>query len=199
MRSSEAFPALRVYTIPIRTKTAQTIEQITLTECAVLGMLTRGERSGYDLLKAIEGGVGFFWTPAKSQLYALLPKLVERGLLKARRVEQEKRPDKTLYRITPAGRRALRDGLMQASPAVDRNPFELRVFFGEHLRPGALRKMIEARRDSQQEHLAKLEEIEPTVDPSSELYPYLTLLAGKENAMAAIRWAEQALELLDEQ
>ena len=59
--------------------------------------------------------------------------------------------------------------------------------------------MIEARRDSQQEHLAKLEEIEPTVDPSSELYPYLTLLAGKENAMAAIRWAEQALELLDEQ
>ena len=199
MRSSEAFPALRVYTIPIRTKTAQTIEQITLTECAVLGMLTRGERSGSDLLKAIEGGVGFFWTPAKSQLYALLPKLVERGLLKARRVEQEKRPDKTLYRITPAGRHALRDGLMQASPAVDRNAFELRVFFGEHLRPGALRKMIEARRDSQQEHLAKLEEIEPTVDPSSELYPYLTLLAGKENAMAAIRWAEQALELLDEQ
>ena len=199
MRSSEAFPALRVYTIPIRTKTAQTIEQITLTECAVLGMLTRGERSGSDLLKAIEGGVGFFWTPAKSQLYALLPKLVERGLLKARRVEQEKRPDKTLYRITPAGRHALRDGLMQASPAVDRNAFELRVFFGEHLRPGALRKMIEARRDSQQEHLAKLEEIEPTVDPSSELYPYLTLLAGKENAKAAIRWAEQALELLDEQ
>ena len=97
-------------------------------------MLTRGERSGYDLLKAIEGGVGFFWTPAKSQLYALLPKLVERGLLKARRVEQEKRPDKTLYRITPAGRHALRDGLMQASPAVDRNAFELRVFFGEHLK-----------------------------------------------------------------
>jgi DNA-binding PadR family transcriptional regulator len=149
-----------------------------LTECAVLGMLTRGEHSGYDLLKAIEGGVGIFWTPAKSQLYALLPKLVERGLLKARRVEQEKRPDKTLYRITPAGRRALRDGLMQASPAVDRNAFELRVFFGEHL--------------------AKLEEIEPTVDPRAELYPYLTLLAGKENAQAAIRWAEQALELLDE-
>lgn len=161
-------------------------------------MLTRGEHSGYDLLKAIEGGVGIFWTPAKSQLYALLPKLVERGLLKARRVEQEKRPDKTLYRITPAGRRALRDGLMQASQAVDRNAFELRVFFGEHLRPGALRKMIEARRDSQRAHLAKLEEIEPTVDPRAELYPYLTLLAGKENAKAAIRWAEQALELLDE-
>ena len=181
----------------MRTKPAQTTEQITLTECAVLGMLTRGERSGYDLLKRIERSVGFFWTPAKSQLYALLPKLVERGLLKARRVEQDKRPDKTLYRITPAGRRALREGLEQASPAIDRNPFELRVFFGEHMRPGAVRRMVEARRDQQQAHLERLEQIEPDVDPENELYPYLTLLAGKENAKAAIRWAEQALELLD--
>ena len=160
-------------------------------------MLARGERSGYDLLKAIESGVGFFWTPAKSQLYALLPKLVDRGLLKARRVAQDKLPDKTLYRITPAGRRALREGLEQPTPAIDRNVSELRVFFGEHMRPDAVRRMIEARRDSQRAHLARLEEIEPTVDPASELYPYLTLLAGKENAKAAIRWAEQALELLD--
>jgi DNA-binding PadR family transcriptional regulator len=181
----------------MRTKSAQTTEQVTLTECAVLGLLTRRERSGYDLLKAIERSVGFFWTPAKSQLYALLPKLVDRGLLKARRVEQDRRPDKTLYRITRAGRRALREGLEQASPAVDRNPFELRVFFGEHMRPGAVRAMIEARRDQQQAHLARLEQIEREIDVDAALYPYLTLLAGKENAKAAIRWAEQALELLE--
>jgi hypothetical protein len=139
----------------------------------VLGVLTQGEHSGYDLLKRIEGGVGFFWTPAKSQLYALLPKLVERG------------------------RRALREGLEQPSPAVDRNAFELRLFFGEHMRPGAVRKLIEARRDSQAAHLAVLEEIERDLDPTEQLYEYLTLLAGKENTQAAIRWAEQALELLD--
>jgi DNA-binding PadR family transcriptional regulator len=163
----------------------------------MLGMLTRGEHSGYDLLKRIERGVGFFWTPAKSQLYTVLPKLVERGLLKARRVEQDKRPDKTLYRITPAGRRALREGLEQAAPAVDRNSLELRIFFGDHMRPGAVRRMIEARRDSQAAHLAVLEQIESEIDVEKDLYPYLTLLAGKENAKAAIRWAEQALELLD--
>jgi DNA-binding PadR family transcriptional regulator len=92
--------------IPMRTRTERTTDQATLTERAVLGLLTRGERSGYDLLKTIEQSVGFFWTPAKSQLYALLPRLVVRGLLKARRVEQDKRPAKTLYRITPAGRGA---------------------------------------------------------------------------------------------
>jgi DNA-binding PadR family transcriptional regulator len=182
----------------VRTKPPQTTEQITLTECAVLGMLSRKERSGYDLLKAIERSVGFFWTPAKSQLYALLPKLVERGLLEARRIEQDKRPDKTVYRITKTGRAALREGLEQASPAVDRNPFELRVFFGEHMRPGAVRAMIEARHDHQRAHLAILEEIERDPAVVSDTYPYLTLLAGKENAKAAIRWAEQALQILDE-
>jgi len=181
----------------VQTKPGQTTEQITLTECAILGLVARRERSGYDLLKAIERGVGFFWTPAKSQLYALLPKLVERGLLRARRVEQDRRPDKTLYRITPAGRRALREGLEQASPAVDRNSFELRIFFGEHMRPGAVRRMIEARRDQSRAHLARLEEIERIPGVEDDLYPYLTLLAGKENAKAAIRWAEQALELLE--
>jgi DNA-binding PadR family transcriptional regulator len=184
-----------VRTKPIRTK--QATEQVTLTECAILGLLTRRERSGYDLLKTIERGVGFFWTPAKSQLYALLPRLVERGLLTARRVEQDKRPNKTLYKITPAGREALRHGLEQTSPAVDRNTFELRVFFGDHMRPGAVRAMIEARRDQSRAHLAVLEEIEREIDVERDLYPYLTLLAGKENAEAAIRWAEQALRLLD--
>jgi DNA-binding PadR family transcriptional regulator len=161
-------------------------------------MLARKERSGYDLLKAIERSVGFFWTPAKSQLYALLPKLVERGLLEARRIEQDKRPDKTVYRITKSGRAALREGPEQASPAVDRNPFELRVFLGEHMRPGAVRAMIEARRDRQRAHLAILEEIERDPAVVADTYPYLTLLAGKENAKAAIRWAEQALQILDE-
>ena len=182
----------------MRTKPLQTTEQITLTECAVLGMLARKERSGYDLLKAIERSVGFFWTPAKSQLYALLPKLVERGLLEARRIEQDKRPDKTVYRITKAGRAALREGLEQASPAVDRNPFELRVFFGEHMRPGAVRAMIEAqpRPAARPPRDPRGDRADPAV--VADTYPYLTLLAGKENAKAAIRWAEQALEILDE-
>ncbi len=66
------------------------------------------------------------------------------------------------------------------------------------MQPGAVRRMIEARRDQQRAHLATLEEIERDVDVDAHLYPYLTLLAGKENARAAIRWAEQALKLLDD-
>ena len=54
-------------TIPTQTTT------LTTTEAVALGVLAEGERSGYDLLKRVEASVGHIWSPAKSQLYAILP------------------------------------------------------------------------------------------------------------------------------
>src|SRR5207248_9584882 len=76
------------------------------TEYAVLGLLTFGERSGYDLDKLAGRSIGYFWRPAKSKIYAILPRLVERGFAVCSLVEQTGRPDKQLYRLTAAGRRA---------------------------------------------------------------------------------------------
>src|SRR3990172_6975272 len=81
------------------------------TAYGVLGMLTFGQMSGYDLTKAIEGSIGFFWAPAKSQLYAELRRLVTLGWAREREVEQTDRPDKRIYTITPAGEGALRTWL----------------------------------------------------------------------------------------
>ncbi len=89
------------------------------------------ELSGYDLKSWTDASVGYFWSAAKSQIYAVLARLDERGLIAARRVEQEHRPDKNLYRITPSGKRALDRWLAQPLPATPaRNVFLLRVFFG---------------------------------------------------------------------
>ena len=98
----------------------------------MLGLLTDGERSGYDLLRAAEQSVGFFWTPAKTQLYAVLRKLVENGFATSRRVRQTDRPDKMLYRITYEGLERLRTGLEQIGSNVNRNLLELRIFYGAH-------------------------------------------------------------------
>ena len=159
-------------------------------------MLTRGERSGYDLLKAIERSVGFFWTPAKTQLYAVLRKLVENGFATSRLVRQYERPDKTLYRLTDLGLERLREGLEQVQSTVNKNPLELRIFFGSHRPTESVVADLEAVRDNARDHLAELEEIEQTFDHDEYLFPYLTLLRGKENARADIAWAERALELL---
>ena len=66
--------------MPVRTKTAE----LTTTEAAVLGLLSHSPKSGYDLKKAVQSSVGYFWAPAKSQIYALLPKLVESGYASVR-------------------------------------------------------------------------------------------------------------------
>src|SRR5215813_14673456 len=84
------------------------------TEYAVLGLLTFGERSGYELDKLTQRSIGYFWRPAKSKIYAILPRLVERGLATVTSVVQERRPDKQLYAITPAGEQALSDWLDDA-------------------------------------------------------------------------------------
>jgi len=187
--------------MPLRTKTKAPSRTeappVTDTEVAVLGLLAEGgERSGYDLLRAAEGSVGFFWTPAKTQLYAVLRKLVENGFATAREVRQTERPDKTLYRITKLGRMRLRDGLEVVGTTVNKNPLDLRVFFGAHRPREAVIADLEAVRAHARAHLRELEEIERTFDHEEHLFPYLTLLHGKADAAATARWATQALALL---
>ena len=66
-------------TIPQQTK------RLTLTDAAVLCLLAvEGERSGYELLKHATHSVGYVWAPAKTQLYAVLPKLAASDLARRR-------------------------------------------------------------------------------------------------------------------
>ena len=81
---------------------------LTTTEAAVLALLTmEGEQSGYDLHRSVSRSIGHVWAPAKSRLYAVLPRLAADGLAYGRHVHQSGRPDKQLYAITDAGRAAV--------------------------------------------------------------------------------------------
>src|SRR5437870_5625902 len=112
--------------MPVRTSKGT----LTTTEVAILGVLTWGPLSGYDLKKAIDSSVGYFWGPAKSQIYAVLPRLEDAGFATTRKVPQSHRPDKTIYRITPAGRAALKSWIEDTPPPPDpdRNPLLLKIF-----------------------------------------------------------------------
>jgi len=183
--------------MPTRTKIRPAqLTRVTPTEVAVLGLLTDGERSGYDLLRAAERSIGFFWTPAKTQLYAVLRRLVDQRYATVRRVRQDQRPDKYLYTITRFGEERLREGLEQVGSSVNKNPLELKIFFGDHRPLEAVIADLESVRDDARAHLAELEEIERTFDHDEYLFPYLTLLRGKATAAADVDRAEQCLALL---
>jgi DNA-binding PadR family transcriptional regulator len=75
---------------------------------AILGLLAREELSGYDLSGRMGARVGYFWEARHSQIYPELARLEEGGLVSHRVVEQRERPDKKVYKITPAGLEALK-------------------------------------------------------------------------------------------
>jgi PadR family transcriptional regulator AphA len=169
------------------------------TEYAVLGLLTFGARSGYELDKLTRRSIGYFWRPAKSKIYAILPRLVGRGLARATQVAQDKRPDKQVYAITRAGERALEEWLTSPEPAagVARDGLLLKLFFGRHAHGAALREQVVARKRAAERKLGELEEIERTIDRDEDFFPYLTLLHGLETSRATIAWTERVLKLLD--
>jgi PadR family transcriptional regulator AphA len=173
----------------VRTIPQQTIG-LTTTEAVVLGLLAEGERSGYDLLKRAEGSVANLWAPAKSQLYAVLPRLVDAGLARRRNVRQQGRPDKQLYRPTPAGRVAVREWL-DASPAKTWDELLLKVFFAKLGSRAALRRQLEEHRELQQAQLDEYRSIKPKTRHGA-----ITLRFGLMLMPVRLAWIEHALQEL---
>lgn len=74
---------------------------------ALLGLLATGEQSGYDLAQGLKDPVSFFWHARHSQIYPELARLETAALVEHTVVSQRDRPDKKVYRLTPAGHTAL--------------------------------------------------------------------------------------------
>jgi PadR family transcriptional regulator, regulatory protein AphA len=170
---------------------------LTTTEAAVLALLAlEGENSGYDLLKYVQKAIGYVWAPARSQLYSLLPRLVKDGYARSRAVAQSDRPDKTLYKITREGRRALDGWLTHVDPS-DRAAFQLRLFVGALTDDDVLVRHVEAFRSETAERLAEYRGIEPTNSRSGpDFYHYLLLRRGIKQAELDLEWADWVLRAL---
>jgi PadR family transcriptional regulator, regulatory protein AphA len=176
----------------VRTIPKQTTE-LTTTEAVALGVLAEGERSGYDLLKRVESSVGHIWAPAKSQLYAVLPRLVEAGLASRKTVRQTSRPDKGVYRLTPAGKQAVRAWLEHVSPRSF-DELMLKVFFAKLAPRAALLRQLEDFRDEQVAQLEEYRAIEREIAPKPRSrFGYLTLRYGLALMPCRIEWIDRAL------
>ncbi len=172
-------------------------EQLTTTEHALLGMLARyGESSGYALLREAEEGIGFFWSPAKSHVYDVLPRLAERGLARRRLVPQVGKPDKHLWRLTRPGRAALRRWINtpEPDPLGHLSVLLLKVFFGDYGDPASLVVLVERFRDQLSERLDALHRTDAeAVFAAPQELPRMTLGLGLAELEAHLGWAEANL------
>jgi PadR family transcriptional regulator AphA len=80
-------------------------------EYVLLGLLDRQPMHGYDLYKEIttQPEIALVWSVKQSQLYALLDKLEERGLLASTLIPGEVHPNRKEFHPTPEGHKAFLD------------------------------------------------------------------------------------------
>ncbi len=170
------------------------------TAYAILGMLSFGQTSGYDLGKSVEQSVAYFFSPAKSHIYAELRRLVELGWASERTVRQQDRPDKRLYRITAKGKQALRRWIEEPGDETDafKSPTLLRLFFGHVASTESLMTQMKEYRAQAQARLDEFTAMEKQfADPHAALFPYLTLRCGIAHQRASLKWAEEVLRELE--
>ena len=96
------------------------MRELTTTSYALLGLLAIRPWTTYELAKQMERGMRHVWSRAESNVYEGPKALVEHGLATAKKEYTGKRP-KTVYSITPRGRRALREWLSRpgAGPSLE--------------------------------------------------------------------------------
>lgn len=129
---------------------------LTTTSYAILGLLRIKPWTTYELAKQVQKGLGWFWPRAERKLYDEPKNLVALGLASATEEHTGNRP-RTIYAITPAGRKALRSWLGQA-PEPPAFEFEgmVKVFFADGGTIDQLRATLASIEDAARARIAEL-------------------------------------------
>lgn len=111
-----------------------------------LGILTKGDATGYEIKKTFEQELSHFYDASFGSIYPALTKMTEEGLVNCTEQAQEGRPDKKVYAITPAGRMSFLDALSK-EPRKDkiRSEFLAMLMFSDLLSPSRVAHLIDRR------------------------------------------------------
>ncbi|MFC8131525.1 PadR family transcriptional regulator [Streptomyces sp. NPDC057302] len=175
---------------------------------AVLAALLEGESSGYDLAKIFDVSVSNFWSATPQQLYRELERLAGDGLIDARVVQQERRPNKRMFTLTDSGLRDLHAFAAEPPrPIAIRDELMVKVQAMDGGDPAATRALIEERMEWSRGKLARYERLRrhllggreesEYLRDAERIGPYLTLMAGRSLEESNLRWGERVLEILD--
>lgn len=137
-----------------------------------LGLLTRGEATGYELGKQFEdGGFGHFAKASFGSIYPALGRLSAEGLVRVRDELQDKRPGRKIYSITPAGRARFLDALMR-QPRADRHrsPFAFAMLFSHLLPEPRVRDLLDGYIAEKEAALSRIERRSPVAASAGEQF-----------------------------
>lgn len=98
---------------------------------AVMGLLSMGPMSGYDIKKKFEKIAANFWNESYGQIYPILKRLSAEGLATRTIQKQTGKPDRHIYELTEEGHKELKKWLLEpVQQHVGRHEILLKLFFG---------------------------------------------------------------------
>lgn len=157
---------------------------------AVLGLIALEPRSGYDVKRIIDKTIRHFWAASYGQIYPELRRLVEAGWLTGEDASSGGRR-RRLYRITPAGRKALLEWQHGFETRIElRDESLLRLFFADTLPRNEALGLLQARREGYRQMLGYLQGLD---DGQGEDPPFVDLVYrwGLDYCRWGIEWCER--------
>lgn len=169
---------------------------------ALLVSLAEQEATGYDLTRRFDRSLGFFWRATHQQIYRVLGRMAEDGLLAVRVEPGEGRPDRRVYAVTDLGRAELLRWTQEPTPSEQlRSEFAVKIRgmgFGDE---DAVVADIRRRRAEHAEQLAYFEanrakhypDVEALTDEERPLYAVLR--GGILTEQSLLAWCDEMLAL----
>jgi DNA-binding PadR family transcriptional regulator len=174
----------------------------------LLGIL-RTPASGYEVKQQFDNVFSHFWPANLPQIYRTLNRLAQDGLLSVAAERSSKGPDRRVYRVTAAGKRAFRRWLTTAPTlATERLGYVAQTFFLGALEDDAealdflreLRRVLAGELEALQ-RIATEWAVEdpryPEVSDREDFYGQLTLDLGLHKLAAKVAWADRSIARLE--
>ncbi|MBI5605815.1 MAG: PadR family transcriptional regulator [Deltaproteobacteria bacterium] len=158
-------------------------------EYAVLGALGKGPTHGYDIYQNLSKNLVSIWTLGLSQVYALLSRLEQEELVIHQRHEQEKRPDRKIFTLTPKGIKIFKNWVRQPVPHMRdlRLEFLCKLHFARTQGRGAETRLIEAQISLLEEKSQRMHSKAKSMEAFMEIQALQFRLSQTEAAMAWLK------------
>ncbi len=171
-------------------------------EHAILGFLCEQPRTGYDLkTRCFDLAANSFWGADQAQIYRTLERLQNADLVNVTTRRGVNKPDRKVYKPTPAGRAAFARWAATPLPLPTvREPLLAQVYLGESTSDEQLVGMLAnhrdlrvTRREALGAHLEQLSSGAEAISPRSAQLKSATVRAAIAREDAAIRWADECI------
>jgi DNA-binding PadR family transcriptional regulator len=163
-----------------------------------LGSLYLMDGTGYDIKKLFEEAFSHFHSASYGSIYPSLNRLQREGLIELRVEPGERHPDRKVYSITEAGRRAFMEEIVQTEPTEQlRSEFMVLLFFAHLLPSERLTELLDHVCRHHREALAYLESLQECDDNTAGIRFVIGL--GTATLQAKLAFIEsQRAKLLEE-